>query len=137
MKILAIDWGKRKIGVAISDNGCKIAFPRPYVKSSKKAVEEIMTVLDKERIKLVLIGWPVKENGQNSETTDAAVKFYEKVKKRAKNVEVELFDERYTSRIVDSVMDNFGLKWQQKVEIKDSLAAVVMLQGYLDAQPKS
>ena len=133
MKILGIDWGTKRIGIAISNMSAKIAFPRPYIKNNKKAIEEIMTIISKENIKLVLVGIPLMENGGESDSTFDATKFFEKIKNKAK-IDVQQFDERYTTRIAENVLESFGMKWQKSREIKDSISAVIMLQGYIDGQ---
>ncbi|MCD6579121.1 Holliday junction resolvase RuvX [bacterium] len=136
MKILGIDWGRRTLGIAISDGKLGLAFPRPSIKNDKKAINSLSEIVSKERVSKIVVGHPLRMSGEDSESTDDAKEFYEKLKNKMKKVEIVLFDERFTTKVVETAMNRENESRKRIREKKDSLSAVIILQNYLDANKK-
>jgi len=127
-RIVAIDYGLKRIGVAISDAGKKIALPLttvPDFKSLEKA-------LAPHSIEKILVGLPLLLSGKDSPMTTAARQFAAKLQ-TAMNVPVELVDERFSSKLADQSLREIQLKRKKRSETMDVTAATMLLQGYLDA----
>ena len=131
-RILAIDYGIKRTGIAVTDNFQIIASGLTTIPS-----ETIMSFLNdyfnKETVALVLIGEPKQMNGQPSESSEIIEKFVHKFKETFPAMTVERSDERFTSKMAFQVMIDSGLKKKQRQNkaLVDEIAATIMLQDYL------
>jgi putative Holliday junction resolvase len=123
-KILGIDYGSKRVGLAISDESQTLA-RELAIWSPKEFWEKILDLVEKEQIQRVIIGLPLNMSGQDSDTTMYARQFAEKLKKQTE-VAVELMDERLSSVMAAGMPGGH--------ENVDSLAAQIILQNYLDKQ---
>jgi putative transcription antitermination factor YqgF len=121
--ILAIDWGARRLGIAISPDGLHV-FIRPHVEaeSEKQAVDEVSRIVDAERIRTILIGLPVSMDGLERSTAKQVRNFGNLLERRA-HVSVRYHDERLTSQMSSRLLPDAG-KGKS-----DSLAAVLLLES--------
>lgn len=131
MKILAIDFGEKRIGLALGDTETNLALPYGVLinLSEIDLVNKLKEIILEEEIKLVIIGEPISLTGNVSEQTKKSHRFADKLKKFL-TVEVLLFDERLTSRQADNVITNAVLPTHNR----DELAAMFLLQDYLERQ---
>lgn len=122
MKLLGIDYGGAKIGLAIADDTIKMAVPFKILRESDhdKQVDLVEEVIKSEEIDLVVVGWPLSLQNQETAQTKQTAGFIDKLKKQ--NIEVVKEDERLSSKAA------------QKLGIKedDAVAAMYILQSYLD-----
>lgn len=116
MRILAIDYGRKKCGIAISDSENKIAIPYGTIET-KGLFAEIKKLIEEKNISKVVIGLPLSLSGKEIEITKDIYRLKEKIEE-VFNLEVILLDERMTSKIFN----------QKNV---DDLSAMVLLQDYL------
>ena len=134
MRILAIDHGNKRIGVAISDELKMIAQPLEFIPAKPfnsfiNRLEELLT--DKE-VELILVGMPRSLNGSYG---DAAIKveaFVEELK-IAFPVPIRTWDERLTSAQANRVLIEGNISRQKRKEKVDQMAAAILLQSYLDS----
>ena len=121
---LGIDWGLKKIGLAIANSEIKIAFPFQVVNS----LEEVIDVIDKEMIDVVVLGEPLKFISSEDLNQDF-IDFYQKLKKELfiRKKKFFLFDERLTSRQADFLIANKKVKTEQ-----DAVAAMLILEGFFE-----
>lgn len=122
-KYLGIDWGEKRIGLAMAEEEVKIANPLKTV----NGIKEVIDTVQEEEVDVVVIGVPFKIHGQNKEVNPQFQKFLREVQENIK-AEVVTVDERLSSRSADS-LDKGG---HGKTE-RDAVAAMVILQQYLDA----
>ncbi|MFA6171046.1 MAG: Holliday junction resolvase RuvX [Patescibacteria group bacterium] len=121
MRYLGIDWGKKRIGLAMADSETKMAIPFRVVKNA----DEVIETVKEEQIEKIIIGLPLTLSGQNGETAKEAVKFADELKKKTA-VTIEVIDERLSSREADALMKkNIGQE-------RDAVSAMLILQNYLD-----
>ncbi len=136
-RIIGIDYGRRRIGVAYSDPLRITAQPLTTVllKTEVEAVNRVCEVLAKEDVELVVVGLPVSLSGETGgQMADEIRKFAAGLEKRGYRVVFE--DERFTSAEAMATMRLAGKREKQMRGKTDVIAAQLILQGYLDSLPK-
>ncbi|MBI2607766.1 MAG: Holliday junction resolvase RuvX [Candidatus Doudnabacteria bacterium] len=131
MRIMALDWGEVRIGAAISDEEGRIAFPFEKILDNKKAVDQIVKLVDRLKIEKIVIGKPLNLAGEEAESASKVDKFFSQLKKKLK-IPLEYLDERFTTIEAGKLLDQQGLSEKKQKEIKDNIAAQIILQAYLD-----
>ena len=124
-RVLAIDYGEKRLGIAISDKTKKIAFPKPYLAASKR--DEIIKLAKEFDVEKILIGFPVNLKGERTAAGQKVNSFEEWIKKNIK-LSIELNDERYSTK---EIQNELG-KSSRGRELIDSLVAQRMLERYLE-----
>ena len=133
-RILAIDPGKVRIGLAICDADRKIASPfatytrRDLVQDAKY----FKSVVAEEKVGSLLLGLPVYMSGDEGPQAKLARAFGERLFEWT-GLPVRYWDERYTSRFADAILWDAGLTHKQRKERRDQLAAQILLTSYLEA----
>jgi putative Holliday junction resolvase len=132
-RIVSIDFGLKRIGIAISDAGKKIAFPLTIVEGGKKGVENTVAVLKPKakEIEKILVGYPLLMSGEVGEMAKLAALFGEKLQNEL-HIEVELCDERLSSKHADRSLKELSLSRKDRAKTVDMVAATLLLQSYLD-----
>jgi putative holliday junction resolvase len=136
-RIIGIDYGRRRIGVAYSDPLRITAQPLTTVliKIEGEAINRVCEVLAKEDVELVVVGLPISlSGGTGGQMADEIRKFAVGMEKRGYRVVFE--DERFTSAEAMATMRRAGKKEKQMRGKTDVIAAQLILQGYLDSLPK-
>lgn len=134
MRILAIDFGKKRSGIAVTDTSGIIAQPLTCVDTAQ-LMEFLSDYVKKEDVKTIVIGYPRQPNGEDSDSMRYIRPFVGRLKKAIPDVEVEYFDERYTTKIAFQSMLDAGLgkkKRDNKNGIVDKVSASLILQDYLE-----
>ena len=131
-RILAIDYGIKRTGIAVTDDFQIIASGLTTI-PSETAIDFLKDYFLKENVAKVLIGEPKQMNGQPSESTEIIEKFVLKFKLAFPEMKVERSDERFTSKMAFQTMIDSGLKKKQRQNkgLVDEIAATIMLQDYL------
>jgi putative Holliday junction resolvase len=131
-RILAIDYGMKRTGIAVTDDLQIIASGLTTI-PSETAIPFLKDYFSKENVVKVLIGEPKQMNGQPSESTPIIEKFVSQFQKNFPDMKVERADERFTSKMAFQTMIDSGLKKQQRKNkaLIDEIAATIMLQDYL------
>uniref|UniRef100_A0A7C6EM93 Putative pre-16S rRNA nuclease n=1 Tax=candidate division WOR-3 bacterium TaxID=2052148 RepID=A0A7C6EM93_UNCW3 len=128
MKIMAIDYGKVHIGIALTDPLGIIA--QPYLtisyKSQKDLIKRLKFICAENNVGLILIGNPLHLDGKDSEMSDEIKSFAARLKKSL-NIEIQLWDERYTSKLATNILKDYGIKNKNL----DQISASLMLEEYL------
>ena len=132
-RILAIDYGQKRTGIAITDEMQIIASGLTTIESPT-AIDFLRAYFSKEKVEKVLIGEPKQMNGEPSESTEIIEKFVTKFKNVFPEMAVERVDERFTSKMAFQTMIDSGLKKQQRKNkaLIDEISATIMLQDYLN-----
>lgn len=130
-KILGVDCGTKRVGVAISDSSGMIARPLDVLPRSE-FLERIQELIADNEIERVVVGLPTPLSGRDSPSTQDARSLGEEIS--ALGVEVVLTDERFTSRIAESTLLEAGVRRRSRREKIDKVAATIILQSYLDSQ---
>lgn len=133
MRILALDWGEVRVGAAISDPDGKIAFPLEKIIAAKDALDEIKNLVTDLGVEKILIGMPKNLAGEAGASAKKVETFVAKLK-QAVTTDIELLDERFTSVEAGNKLSDAGMNEQKQRNIKDNIAAQIMLQQYLDTK---
>lgn len=139
MRILGIDYGDSRIGVAVSDDGTKLAFDLCVVDATlgrKHAVNELIALIQKYCADTLVIGLPTNMNGTKGDRVVKTEKFAKALLEAAPDLKIVYEDERLTTKYADRLMLESG-KHQKQKGVSDKLAAMIILQGYLDKLNKS
>jgi putative Holliday junction resolvase len=142
MKILAIDPGGKRVGLAASDalHLTTRLLPVLQVKSLKSSVPELVTLIGKEEFAKIIVGLPLNmdgsEGGPAKEARALAATLSEALKKKQLNCEVELWDERLTSFEAEQRARQQGVAKAKAKAFLDSVAAEVLLEDYLASHPE-
>lgn len=137
MRILALDWGEIRIGAAISDEDARIAFPlKDAILSGKNAISEIKKIVDESEVRLVLLGLPKTLSGKEGASAKKLHAFAHDLSESLYHVPIKLIDERFTSVEAGKLLKEQGLSEKKQRNIKDNIAAQIILQQYLDTKIK-
>ena len=132
-RILGIDYGDARIGVAISDPTRTIARPLEVIEPGKvDPVERIAEIVKEYDVKLVILGLPKLMSGEEGEMAAKVREFMQKLKDRT-DLEIRLVDERFTSKIAERELRKRKVKPSREKKKVDLYAASLLLQEYLDS----
>jgi putative Holliday junction resolvase len=131
-RVLAIDYGMKRTGIAVTDEMQFIASGLTTV-DSPKALDFLKDYFTKEKVERVLIGEPKQMNGLPSESAPLIEAFVEKFVTQFPDMQLERVDERFTSKMAFQTMIDSGLKKKQRQDkaLIDEISATIMLQDYL------
>jgi putative Holliday junction resolvase len=136
MRILGLDYGTKTVGVAVSDDllltaqGLEIIRRKSpsKLRQTLARIEELVTEYGAERI---VLGYPKNMNNTEGERCEQTKEFQEMLTRRT-GLEVVLWDERLTTVAADMSMMEMGIRREHRKEYVDEIAAILILQGYLD-----
>lgn len=136
MRVLAIDYGRVRLGLAVSDEERVLASPLPPLRRALRDVDEIGRLAREWAVGHIVVGLPVSMSGTEGEMACEARAFAARVAERT-NLPVSLFDERWTSTEAERVLVEADVPRRRRRELRDGLAAVLTLQAYLarETQP--
>jgi putative Holliday junction resolvase len=130
-RILGIDFGRARIGVAVSDELGMLAHPVETIPSTRDAAGRIAEIVREKNAERVVIGLPRHMNGSVGESAGEALAFAEKLRGLV-SCEVVTWDERLTTIAATRALRDGGQKTRNSRGIVDQVAAQMILQGYLD-----
>lgn len=133
-RIIAIDYGTKRIGLAVTDPLKIFASPLETVNTSEFD-SFLSEYLKKEKVELIVIGYPVQMNNTASESVKHINPFIKKLKKDYPAIPLQLADERFTSKIALKTMIEGGVKKNDRRDkaLVDRISASIILQSYLDS----
>lgn len=139
MRILGLDFGDKTIGVAISDpfgwtaQGVAV-IRRENPMEFKKCIRRLAEILEQYGAEKIVLGYPKNLDGSEGERCVKTKDFYERIQRRFPKVEVLLWDERFSTIAAERSLREIGLNHDQRKSVIDKMAAVHILQGYLDSR---
>jgi len=134
-RILSIDYGTKRVGIAVSDPTKVIAGGLTTVHANEVMAFLVDYTL-REPVECFIVGHPKQMNGQDSESMKFIVPFIKQLEKKFPDIPVKLVDERFTSKMAFQTMIDAGLKKKQRQNkaLVDTISAAIILQSYLDSQ---
>jgi putative Holliday junction resolvase len=137
MRIIAIDYGNKRIGIAMTDKEKKLALPFKTIESGKnlQSTVNILIISLKEYLKeteLILIGYPLLFSGKISEMAKKVEEF-KRILEKTINIPIILLDERLTSAQADRRLKEMELTRKKRSKFIDTTAALILLEGYLNS----
>ena len=134
-RILAIDYGKKRTGIAVTDILQIIANGLTTVATSE-LMDFLLKYIDKEPVERIIVGHPKQMNNEDSENMKRIVPFVNQLKKKLPQIPVEMIDERFTSVLAHQAMLDGGLKKKARQDkaLVDEISATIILQSYLESK---
>ncbi len=132
-RLLGIDHGDVRIGIALSDETAFLASPLTTVRNGKGAIGEIVALVVEYAVETIVIGLPRNMDGSYGPATEKVRAFAEKLKAQT-DVPVAEWDERLSTVSAHNDLREAGLDGRKRKDVVDKVAARIILQNYLDAQ---
>lgn len=131
-RIIALDYGGRRTGVAVTDPLQMIAYPLDTIDTAN-IIDYLKTYFSKEAVETIVLGAPLNMDGSDTDATQMVVEFEKKLKENFPNHPVVKIDERLTSRMAKQTLIDAGYKKKDRKNKKlvDTVAAALILQTYL------
>jgi putative Holliday junction resolvase len=133
-RILAVDYGRKRVGIAVSDPLQIIANGLTTV-HSKDIFDFLDDYVKKEPVETIVVGYPTDLRDRATDATVYVNAFLKKLVNRYENIKVETADERFTSKMASQTMLDSGLKKKsrQNKALTDEISATIILQSYMSA----
>ena len=131
-RILALDYGEKRTGIAVTDELQIIASGLITVKTDE-LIKFLIDYTNKEQVELFIVGLPKQMNNSDSESEKHILSFLKQLKKSLPKIPIKRIDERFTSKIAFQTMIDSGLKKKQRRNkgLVDEISATIILQSYL------
>lgn len=136
MRILSIDYGKKRTGLAVTDPSQIIANGLTTVETHQ-LLQFLKDYTSHEQVERFVVGLPIQPNGQPSENQKRVLAFVEKLKKCLPHIPVELYDERFTSVLAHRAILDSGIGKKRRQNDKglvDEISACIILQNYMESR---
>ena len=135
MRIMALDVGDKKIGVAVSDSLLNIAQPRPTLerRNLQTDLQRLRELVEGDGVQEIVVGNPIHMDGRESRQSNKVQRFARQLSK-ALGLPVVFWDERLTSFAAEQQLEEIGLNWRKRRKHVDQVAAMLILQSYLDSK---
>ena len=135
-RILAIDYGLKRVGIAVTDPLKMMALPLTTV-DNFKLFDFLKEYITKENVELFVVGFPYTESGEKQAMQAEVKQLCNKLKQVFPLIPNVFEDERYTSRMAQRSMIDMGMKKSKRKDKKmlDTMSAAIILQSYLDKNP--
>lgn len=135
-RILAIDLGTKRTGLAVTDPLKMLANPLETIETAT-LLDYLKSYCDKEEVDTLVLGYPTRLNGQDNEMTPKVITMKDRLSKAFPDKKIELVDERFTSKMALQSMITMGSKKKDRKEKAgnlDKVSAAIILQSYLERQ---
>lgn len=136
-RLLAVDWGERRIGLALSDEMQVLAQPLSTLtrRAGKRfPMSQLLDLVNRHHVTGIIVGLPLDESGGEGDAAHAAKALADDIKRRVRDVEVTMWDERMTTaRVLAAVREMGGSTRGRKADL-DAMAAALLLQHFLDTK---
>lgn len=135
---MAIDYGRKRVGVAVTDPMQLIANGLDTI-ATHTFIDFLKSYFEKERVDMVVVGYPVKLNNEPSEAIRYVNEFLKKFEQIFPEKSYFLMDERFTSKMASQAMIDGGLKKKQRQDkaMVDKVSATIILQSYMQMKDNS
>ncbi len=132
-KIVAIDYGLKRIGIAITDELRVFAFGLTTI-SNSEIIPFLKKTINKEQVDTIVIGKPLQSNNRPSEIEDQILLFIKNLNKIFPKIIITRYDERFTSLLAKQTINNSGItkKKRKNKSLVDKISATIILQSYLE-----
>ena len=134
-RILAIDYGKKRVGLAVSDS-CKIIATGLKTGLSQELFKFLQEYISHEKVELFVVGYPKQMNNKDSENMTYIKPFLTALKRKYPEIPIVMYDERFTSAIAHQALIEGGAKKKirQDKALIDTMSATIILTSYMEQQ---
>jgi putative Holliday junction resolvase len=132
-RILAIDFGLKRIGLALSDPLLTFSYPFKTILNDNSLWQNLKSVIEEKNVKKIILGYPLRNNGVKSDVTDRVLDFKNKLENKF-SLEIILWDESFTSEMAKQVVIQSVTKKSKRRDkgLIDRNSAAIILQEYLN-----
>lgn len=136
-RVLAVEYGSKRVGLALSDPLKIFAYPYKTIENSTDLIDKLVLVIKESSVTKIILGYPLKENGQKSGSTLMVEKFKEELEAKV-SIPIQYWDERYSSELAKAnILASVKSKKKRRNKgLVDQNAASIILQEYLDEAGK-
>ena len=133
-RIIAVDYGKKRVGLAVTDPLQLIATPLDTVETPK-IIAYLSDYLSRETVERFVVGMPKDLRNRDADATPLVEAFVKQLQKKFPNIPIELVDERFTSKLAFQAMIDGGVKKMDRRDkgLIDRTSAVIILQSYMES----
>jgi putative Holliday junction resolvase len=134
-KYMGLDFGDKRVGVAISDENKEISFPRDFLEygSDRDLLSQLKTICEQDEVIKIILGMPINMDGKLGQRAQKTRLFYDKLKKILPEISIELFDERLSTQFAVQSLRGQGIRDKDQKGKRDALSAQIILQNYLSS----
>lgn len=130
-RVLAVDPGQRRVGLAVSDAGGTVALPLEVIPADKDVLKRIGEVAIQNLVDEIVVGLPLRLDGMEGPAADQARRLASDLE-RSLGLPVKLVDERLTTKAASRALHEAGVRERRGRKVVDKIAATLLLQTYLD-----
>ncbi len=131
-RIMAIDYGEKRIGIALSDPMRMFAKPFTVIPNSENYLQEIAKIVDEENVQKIILGLPLNLKGEDSQKTKEVRAEFKKFEKYF-SIPIILWDERFTTVEANNILKKQKYSVKDARKVVDKLAASLILKSYLES----
>jgi putative Holliday junction resolvase len=131
MRIMALDVGERRIGIALSDKLNLTAQPFKVIERDNKEIQELKKIIEEKGIKKIVFGIPLNSRGGETEQSKKIREFAKKLNKEIP-ICIDFYDERFSTSEIEKILISARITRKKRKNLRDILSAVIILQSYLD-----
>jgi len=138
MRVLGVDYGRRRVGLAVSDDGAVLARPLETLQRTHSLDRDLRTIARQANdlgVAEIVVGLPLNMDGSKGEMALEAEAFAQRLHE-ASGLPVHVWDERLTSSEAERVLIEGDVKRRDRKRLRDKLAATLILQGFLDGRSR-
>ncbi|MBI2441756.1 MAG: Holliday junction resolvase RuvX [Lentisphaerae bacterium] len=134
-RTLGVDYGERRVGLAISDEAGLLALPLDILpaQNSRQVIQDILSLCREKEATAIVVGLPLNMDGSRGTAVEAVEQFAQELRRQT-SLSVKTWDERLSSQQVERTLIAADVSRARRKKLTDKLAAQVILQSYLDAQ---
>ncbi len=137
MVIMGLDYGERRIGVAVSDELEIAAHPMPTLERDGAELDRIASIVAERGVQCVVVGLPVRMDGTEGRQARKVRGFAKELRRRLPGVTVDTVDERLSTAQAHAALSEMGARPRQRRRAVDGMAAQIILQRYLERRRSS
>ena len=136
MRVMGLDVGDKTIGIAVSDALLLTAQGRPTLRrrNPESDIEILRRLAEENEVHEIVVGQPLHMDGRESPQSQKVARFAEQLH-QVLGLPIVFWDERLTSFEAEQHLEQMGLNWRKRREHVDKIAAMIILQNYLDSRP--
>ena len=132
-KFLALDFGDKRVGMAVSDENKEISFPRDFFEYRKmqELLDFLIALCHEEGVIRIILGLPIHMDGRLGERAEKTQQFFDQLKAVMPSMDIVFFDERLSTEFAVKSLRGMGIKARDQKGKRDTLSAQIILQNYL------
>jgi len=129
LKILSIDFGLKRVGLAVGDTDLKIAVPKGTIPNDERLIDKLKKIVEENKVKKIVLGLPLTPSGKEGQRAKLVREFAQNLKSSLPEIEIVLWDERYTTMEAQNRLKE--LPYKKRKEMIDAVSAQVILEEFL------